>query len=76
MHGKIGPVSVARCAELLTAGGDKIDRSALSRYCDSHQLKLGKVGREMMVDFETVSDHRAPTIRARLCPVRRDLARP
>ena len=59
MHGKIGPVSVARCAELLTAGGDKIDRSALSRYCDSHQLKLGKVGREMMVDFETVSDHRA-----------------
>lgn len=59
MHGKIGPVSVARCAELLTAAGDKIDRSALSRYCDTHALKGAKVGREVQVDFEAVRDHRA-----------------
>lgn len=59
MAALVGAVSVARCAELLTAAGDKIDRSALSRYCDAHSLKLGKQGREVMVDFETVQKHRA-----------------
>ncbi len=59
MHGTIGPVSVARCAELLTANGDKIDRSALSRYCDAHGLKGEKVGREVKVDYEAVAAHRA-----------------
>ncbi|ATC34155.1 hypothetical protein CA606_18470 [Caulobacter vibrioides] len=49
---------MARAAELLTAAGDVIERSALSRYCDAHSLKLGKVGREVMVDFEAVRDHR------------------
>ncbi|MCY1649086.1 hypothetical protein OVA11_19100 [Caulobacter sp. SL161] len=58
MSGPIGRVSVARAAELLTAAGDVIERSALSRYCDAHSLKLGKVGREVMVDFEAVRDHR------------------
>lgn len=58
MSGPIGRVSLARAAELLTAAGDVIERSALSRYCDAHGLKLGKVGREVMVDFETVRDHR------------------
>lgn len=55
----IGRVSISRCAELLTAAGDRIDRSALSRYCDAHGLKLPKVGREVMVDFEAVRTHRA-----------------
>ena len=59
MHGSIGLVSVARCAELLTAQGDKIDRSALSRYCDAHGLKGEKIGREVKVDFEVVAAHRA-----------------
>lgn len=59
MHGTIGPVSVARCAELLTAKGDKIDRSALSRYCDAHGLKGEKIGREVKVDYEAVAAHRA-----------------
>lgn len=59
MHDTIGPVSVARCAELLTAKGDKIDRSALSRYCDAHGLKGEKIGREVKVDYETVAAHRA-----------------
>jgi hypothetical protein len=58
MSGLIGRVSVARAAELLTAAGDVIERSALSRYCDAHSLKLGKVGREVIVDFEAVRDHR------------------
>lgn len=58
MSGPIGRVSVARAAELLTAAGDVIERSALSRYCDAHGLKLGKVGREVMVDFEAVREHR------------------
>lgn len=56
MHGH---VSVARCAALLSEAGDKIDRSALSRYCDTHALKLGKVGKEVIVDFEAVQAHRA-----------------
>jgi len=59
MHATAMVVSVARCAELLTAAGDKIDRSALSRYCDTHGLKLGKVGREVQVDFNVVKAHRA-----------------
>ena len=59
MHAASMVVSVARCAELLTAAGDKIDRSALSRYCDTHELKLGKVGREVQVDFNAVKLHRA-----------------
>lgn len=54
----IGLVSLARCAELLTLAGDKIDRSALSRYCDTHALKGPKVGREVHVDFEAVRAHR------------------
>lgn len=51
-------VSVSRCAEMLTELGDVIGRPALSRYCDTHGLKVGKVGRDVMVDFETVRDHR------------------
>lgn len=56
---RIGPVSLARCAELLTAAGDKIDRSALSRYTDRHSLKLPRQGKEQLVDFETVQAHRS-----------------
>lgn len=52
-------VSVSRCAEMLAAAGDVIDRSALSRYCDTHGLKLGRVGKEVMVDYEAVRAHRA-----------------
>lgn len=53
-----GLVSLARCAELLTQAGDRIERSALSRYCDTHNLKGPKVGREVHVDFEAVQAHR------------------
>lgn len=54
----IGLVSIARCAELLSETGDRIDRSALSRYCDTHGLKLPKDGKIVPVDFETVQAHR------------------
>lgn len=55
----LGLVSLARCAELLTLAGDAIDRSALSRYCDNHELKRGKSGREVLVNFEEVREHRS-----------------
>ncbi len=55
---RVGLVSVARCAELLTAAGDSIERSALSRYCDKHSLKQGRA-KGTRVDFETVQAHRA-----------------
>lgn len=55
----VGRVSIARCAELLTAAGDTIERSALSRYCDAHGLKVGRQGRATLVDFEAVREHRS-----------------
>ena len=55
----VGRVSIARCAELLTAAGDTIERSALSRYCDTHGLKVGRQGRATLVDFEAVREHRS-----------------
>ena len=58
MGDPVGRVSISRCAQLLGEAGDRIDRSALSRYCDAHKLKLPKVGREVLVDFEIVQAHR------------------
>lgn len=58
MGDPVGRVSISRCALLLAEAGDRIDRSALSRYCDAHKLKLPKVGREVLVDFEVVQAHR------------------
>lgn len=52
-------VSISRCAELLAQAGDVIDRSALSRYCDQHNLKRERAGRQTLVDFEEVRAHRA-----------------
>lgn len=59
MSDLIGRVSISKCAELLTVAGDRIDRSALSRYCDAHSLKLAQVGKSVLVDFEAVRAHRA-----------------
>lgn len=59
MSDLIGRVSISRCAELLTLAGDRIDRSALSRYCDAHGLKLPQEGKVVPVDFEAVRAHRA-----------------
>lgn len=51
-------VSVTRCAQLLTEAGDRIDRSALSRYCDTHGLKRGQDGKSVLVSFAEVQAHR------------------
>lgn len=66
LHGSAAPVSgagglvsIARCAAMLAEAGDRIERSALSRYCDTHGLKRGRQGRETLVDFGEVREHRA-----------------
>lgn len=53
-------VSISECAKRLTDLGQPIDRSALSRYCDEHGLKVGKVPgiRGVAVDFNRVKEHR------------------
>ena len=51
-------VSISDAAKALTEAGDSVDRSALSRYCDAHDLKRGKRGRSVMVDLEEVARHR------------------
>lgn len=57
-----GRVSISKCAVLLTAAGDRIDRSALSRYCDAHGLKLAQLGKAVLVDFASVRAHRAENL--------------
>lgn len=52
-------ISITEAARLLSEAGDHIDRSALSRYCDLHDLKRGKRGRSVLVDLEEVRRHRA-----------------
>ncbi|MDP1738903.1 MAG: hypothetical protein Q8L23_15860 [Caulobacter sp.] len=66
MSDLIGRVSISKCAELLTAAGDRIDRSALSRYCDAHGLKLAKEGKSVPVDFEAVRAHRSENLQREL----------
>lgn len=65
MHDLVGPVSLTRAAELLTAAGDKVERSTLSRYVAQHAdaLSPGKRGRETVVDFETLKKHRQENVR-------------
>ena len=46
-------VSIAECARRLAKIGDPVERSALSRYCDSHNLKIGSGSRPKVV-FEDV----------------------
>jgi hypothetical protein len=52
-------ISIERCAERLTAGGDQISRSALSRYVKNHGLVEKRRGREALVNFAKVRSHRA-----------------
>lgn len=52
------PISIQKCADQLTAGGDTVSRSALSRYIKDHGIATVKRGREKLVDFQTVKDHR------------------
>jgi hypothetical protein len=50
---------------MLTAAGDKVDRTSLSRYVSSHADALNpqRRGRETIVDFDALSLHRQQNIR-------------
>lgn len=58
-------VSITEAAERLTAGGDPVDRSTLSRYVTQHAeaIPTHVRGRSRMVDLETLTAHRAENIR-------------
>lgn len=59
-------ISIAKCAERLTAEGDTIERSALSRYIKNHGLPTRKFGRENRVSFSIVRDHRRANVMRRV----------
>ncbi len=58
-------VSISDAAARLTALGDKVDRTTLSRYLKQHAatLPLSVAGRERLVDFEDLVAHRRENIR-------------
>lgn len=58
-------VSITEAARRLTAAGDAIERSTLSRYLRQHAeaLPLQAAGKERLVDFEALAAHRAENIR-------------
>lgn len=62
MHGS---VSVTQAATLLADAGDPVDRSTLSRYVTKHADALlpEKRGRETVLDFERLLQHRRENIR-------------
>ncbi|WP_375308394.1 hypothetical protein WI560_13500 [Bradyrhizobium sp. A11] len=64
-HDSTGLVSITEAATLLTADGDPIDRSTLSRYVSRWAVALSpaKLGRETVVDYEKLKLHRAENIR-------------
>lgn len=58
-------VSISDAASRLTALGDKIDRTTLSRYLKQHAatLPVSVSGRERLVDLENLLAHRRENIR-------------
>ncbi len=62
MHGL---VSLVRAVELLREIGDVVERSTLSRYISKHADALNptKQGRETVIDFEALAQHRRENIR-------------
>ncbi|MGY6663376.1 MAG: hypothetical protein ACXIVO_13760 [Glycocaulis sp.] len=51
-------VSLTDAARLLTAEGDRADRSTLSRYCDQHGIEKRRQGRTAFVDLNALRQHR------------------
>jgi hypothetical protein len=68
-------ISTTEAAARLTAAGDKIDRSSLSRYLKQHSeaVPTKRVGRQNLVDFPTLKAHRSENIRV-LSPVAEPMA--
>jgi len=60
-------ISITEAAARLTAAGDPVDRSTLSRYLKQHAeaLPLRPDGKSNLVDFEKLAAHRAENIRLR-----------
>lgn len=60
-------VSITEAAERLTAAGDPIDRSTLSRYLKQHAeaLPLRRAGKANLVDLMALAAHRGENIRIR-----------
>ena len=69
--GKDDWVSIAEVARRLTASGDPLDRSTLSRYLKQHAeaLPLRQDGRSYCVEFGALVAHRAANIRLRRSPL-------
>jgi len=63
-------ISITEAAARLTAAGDPIDRSTLSRYLKQHAeaLPLRPSGKSNLVDFTALVAHRAENIRIRSLP--------
>ncbi len=64
-------VSITEAAERLTAAGDAVDRSTLSRYLKQHgeALPLRRSGKSNLVDLTALVAHRGENIRIRTAPV-------
>lgn len=63
-------ISITDAAARLTASGDQIDRSTLSRYLKQHAdaLALRAAGKSNLVDFNALRQHRVENIRIRSMP--------
>ncbi|MEZ5901658.1 MAG: hypothetical protein R3D51_19435 [Hyphomicrobiaceae bacterium] len=76
-HDNTGLVSITEAAARLTAAGDAIDRSTLSRYVSRYAAALNpsKLGRETVVEFEKLRQHRTQNIRLESKPLVRTIAK-
>lgn len=61
-------ISITEAAARLTAAGDRVDRSTLSRYLKQHAeaLPLKPDGKSNLVDFVALAAHRSENIRIRM----------
>lgn len=63
-------ISITEAAARLTASGDRVDRSTLSRYLKQHAEALPKRpdGKANLVEFEALAAHRSENVRIRAMP--------
>jgi hypothetical protein len=63
-------ISITEAAARLSAAGDRVDRSTLSRYLKQHSeaLPLKPDGKSNLVDFIALAEHRSENVRIRTIP--------
>jgi hypothetical protein len=63
-------ISITEAAQRLTASGDHVDRSTLSRYLKQHSeaLPIRAEGKSNLVEFDALVAHRKENIRIRSMP--------